>query len=81
VLNIQVDRPQELLSVEGLSKRFGSRQVLQVVNFSIRAGEILGLIGPNGSGKTILLEVMAGLMPDNGGTASQEECVTEDCSH
>lgn len=68
MLNIQVDPPQELLSVEGLSKRFGSRQVLQGVNFSIRAGEILGLIGPNGSGKTTLLEVMAGLMPDNGGT-------------
>ena len=58
----------ELASVEGLNKRFGSRQVLRSVNFSVRPGEVLGLIGPNGSGKTTLLEVMAGLMPDDGGS-------------
>jgi ABC-2 type transport system ATP-binding protein len=60
----------ELASVEGLSKRFGSRQVLQGVNFSVLPGEVLGLIGPNGSGKTTLLEVMSGLIPDDGGTVS-----------
>ncbi|HWO02289.1 MAG TPA: ABC transporter ATP-binding protein [Blastocatellia bacterium] len=51
-----------LLSVEGLSKRFGSNAVLSGVNFSVRTGEVLGLIGPNGAGKTTLFECLAGLV-------------------
>ena len=50
-----------LLSVEGLSKRFGSNAVLSGVSFSVRDGEVLGLIGPNGAGKTTLFECLAGL--------------------
>ena len=57
-----------LLSVEGISKRFGSNAVLKDVSFSVLDGEVLGLIGPNGAGKTTLFECVAGLMPANGGT-------------
>ena len=57
-----------LLSVEGVSKRFGSNAVLKDVSFSARDGEVLGLIGPNGSGKTTLFECVAGLLPANGGS-------------
>jgi ABC-2 type transport system ATP-binding protein len=58
----------ELLTVDGVSKRFKDRRVLEGVSFSARAGEVLGLIGPNGAGKTTLFECLAGLMSANAGT-------------
>jgi ABC-2 type transport system ATP-binding protein len=57
----------ELLTVEGVSKRFQDRSVLEDVSFSVREGEVLGLIGPNGAGKTTLFECLAGLMAANQG--------------
>lgn len=57
-----------LLTVEGITKFFNQRRVLDEVGFSVRAGEVLGLIGPNGSGKTTLFECLAGLMPADAGT-------------
>jgi len=62
-----------LLTVNGLSKRFGARAVLQNVSFSVRQGEVLGLIGPNGAGKTTLFECLAGIMPSDGGSLSANE--------
>jgi ABC-2 type transport system ATP-binding protein len=56
-----------LLSVEGISKRFGSNAVLNNVSFSVLGGEVLGLIGPNGAGKTTLFECMAGLTHTDAG--------------
>jgi ABC-2 type transport system ATP-binding protein len=58
----------ELLSVEGITKYFNKRRVLEDVSFRVRPGEVLGLIGPNGSGKTTLFECLAGLMPASAGT-------------
>jgi ABC-type multidrug transport system ATPase subunit len=66
---------QAVLTVDGVSKRFGERRVLEGVSFSARAGEVLGLIGPNGSGKTTLFECLAGLMPANAGTVKYLERV------
>ena len=57
----------ELLKVEGLSKRFYHRPVLDDVGFTVLAGEVLGLIGPNGAGKTTLLECLASLLPADAG--------------
>lgn len=62
-----------LLSVNGLSKRFGSNAVLNNVSFSVFDGEVLGLIGPNGAGKTTLFECLAGLVPDDGGNVTFRE--------
>ena len=56
-----------LLSVEGLSKSFGSRAVLQNICLTARPGEVLGLIGPNGAGKTTLFECLAGLIHADSG--------------
>ncbi len=48
------------MRVDGLSKRFGERAVVDGVSFSVRRGECLGLLGPNGAGKTTLLRMMLG---------------------
>lgn len=62
----------QLLTVEGVTKRFKNRCVLEDVGFSVRSGEVLGLIGPNGAGKTTLFECLAGLMPANAGRVKFE---------
>jgi len=56
-----------LLAVDGLVKRFGGFRALDGLNFDLRSGEILGLVGPNGSGKTTCINVISGLYaPDEG---------------
>ena len=50
-----------LLSLEGLSKRFGYVRVLREVNLELRAGELLLLLGPNGAGKTTLMRLLTTL--------------------
>jgi branched-chain amino acid transport system ATP-binding protein len=55
------------LKVEGLSKSFGGLQAVHEVGFEVEQGEILGLIGPNGSGKTTVINLLTGfLKPDSG---------------
>jgi ribose transport system ATP-binding protein len=55
------------LTVRSLSKRYGSVQALDQVDFELRAGEIMALLGENGAGKSTLVKVLAGLVdPDEG---------------
>lgn len=57
----------EVLQVQGLTKKFGELVAINDVNFNVLEGEILGIIGPNGSGKTTLFNLMSGvLQPDTG---------------
>ena len=59
--------PEPLLRVERLGKRFGGFRALDGVSFHINRGEVLGLVGPNGSGKTTCINVISGLYaPDEG---------------
>lgn len=51
-----------LLRVTGLTKRFGGVDALKGVSFSLNPGQIVGLVGPNGSGKTTALNIVAGAL-------------------
>jgi len=55
-----------VISARGLTKRYGSTVAVDNVSFEIPAGRIIGLIGPNGSGKTSTLKAALGLIPFEG---------------
>ncbi|MGB5239516.1 MAG: ATP-binding cassette domain-containing protein, partial [Prochlorococcaceae cyanobacterium] len=56
-----------VVSVQGLHKRYGSRPAVAGLEFSVRAGEIFGLIGPDGAGKTTTFHILAGVIEPSGG--------------
>jgi branched-chain amino acid transport system ATP-binding protein len=57
-----------MLTVTGLTKRFGGFTALNQVSFEVREGEILGLIGPNGSGKTTCFNCISGALTPTAGS-------------
>ncbi len=61
-----------MLAVEGLTKRFGGFLAVNQVSFEARQGEILGLIGPNGSGKTTTFNLIAGTLRPTAGSVRFE---------
>jgi D-xylose transport system ATP-binding protein len=54
---------QPLLELHGVSKRFGAIQALDKVDFAVRAGEVMALVGDNGAGKSTLIKGVAGDFP------------------
>lgn len=58
---------EPLLRIDNLVKRFGGFRALDGLSFYLKPGEILGLVGPNGSGKTTCINVISGLYPPDGG--------------
>ena len=69
-LEPKVTSGNDVLTVEGLSKAFGSLTLFENLSFSIKRGERIALIGNNGTGKTTILKILNGLLPADNGTFS-----------
>jgi lipopolysaccharide export system ATP-binding protein len=62
------DSAGDRLEAKGLSKRYGRRWVVQDIALEVTGGEVVGLLGPNGSGKTTTFHMISGFIPPNAGT-------------
>ncbi len=60
---------EKVISVEGLEKSYGVNKAVDRLDFEVNSGEIYGLIGPNGSGKTTTMEILSGVLSDFFGKA------------
>ncbi len=59
-----------MIEVRNLTHRYGDRTALSNVSFEVRQGEIFGLLGPNGGGKSTLFRILSTMMAPTGGSAS-----------
>lgn len=58
------------IDVKGMTKRFGTRTVVNGIDLQVRKGEIYGFLGPNGSGKTTFIRMLCGLLKADGGSGT-----------
>ncbi len=61
---------ESVLAVNSLSKNFGSIKAIQNISFNIKKGQVIGLLGPNGSGKTTTLSIVIGIKKASHGSFS-----------
>ena len=64
------ERDGALLATVGLSAGYGAIRVLQHLDVSVHAGQVVALVGPNGAGKSTLLKALSGMIPKTGGTVT-----------
>ena len=63
----------KVIQVNGLQKQYGRKRGIQAVkgvSFAVEKGQVFGLIGPDGAGKTSILQILAGVLRPNGGEAT-----------
>ena len=63
----QAENSEAMISVRGVTKRFGGLTAVDNCSLEVAAGTITGLIGPNGAGKSTLFNIIAGVFPPTGG--------------
>ncbi|MCD2256172.1 ABC transporter ATP-binding protein [Lactobacillus sp. CC-MHH1034] len=61
---------QTMIELKNVSKRFGNHQVLKAINLTVKPGEIIGLIGENGAGKSTIINLLLGLLQASSGEVS-----------
>jgi D-xylose transport system ATP-binding protein len=61
---------EQLLSLRGITKRFGAVRALSGVDLDVYAGEVVAIVGDNGAGKSTLVKILAGVHPQDAGTIS-----------
>lgn len=61
--------PMSVIKVDGLTKRFGAFTAVDGVTFEVHQGEVVGYLGPNGSGKTTTIRMLCGILRPTAGTA------------
>ena len=72
-------KKKELLKIDKISLYFGKRKILEDLNLSLSQGEIFGLLGPNGVGKSTIFNIIIGLLkPDYGSIFINNDNVTKD---
>ena len=64
---VTVENGEHLLRVEGVSKVYGKRKVVDQVSLQVDRGEVVGLLGRNGAGKTTTFRMVIGIVRPNGG--------------
>lgn len=67
-----------LLTVRGITRRYGERTILDAVDLDVAAGEAVGVVGPNGSGKSTLLRCIVGADEADGGEATLDGRVLDE---
>lgn len=70
IMNERYPMNEPAISVENLTRRFGDFVAVDHVNFEVRAGEVVGYLGPNGSGKTTTIRMLLGLLEPSDGKAT-----------
>ena len=60
----------QMITIEGLTKRFGSLTAVDNISLSVARGEVLGFLGPNGAGKSTTMKMLTGYLPITSGRAS-----------
>jgi ABC-2 type transport system ATP-binding protein len=62
--------PDEMISIQGLTKRFDALTAVDNITFTVKRGEVLGFLGPNGAGKSTTMKMVTGYLPITSGRAS-----------
>jgi ABC-2 type transport system ATP-binding protein len=66
---VTVEQADAGIRIDGLTKRFGPRQVVDQLSFTVCPGRVTGFLGPNGAGKTTTLRMLLGLVTPTAGVA------------